>query len=89
MKREYKKYLKKWKHRIEPMSFEKWADWVFPETISIVWSWEDIKHLHPKWSEMKCRKMLRLIEKHMIDRSIEYGWIIMEYALEEVEERNE
>jgi hypothetical protein len=49
-----------------------------PTKVYIVWCWEDIKSIRPKWSDEKCKQVLDRIGKYLVNRSIELGWEVME-----------
>jgi hypothetical protein len=51
--------------------------------VMIVWSPEDIETLRPDWTLEQCEEWLDNNRKHIVDRSIEYGWAIIETLLGE------
>lgn len=50
-------------------------------SVVIAWTSEDIKTLRPDWSEEQCEDFLQRIEDVLRDRSIEFGWTIIESEL--------
>lgn len=51
--------------------------------VTITWTWRDIETLHPDWSEDECKSYLMKVSKTLQDRSIEFGWVILEEATNE------
>jgi hypothetical protein len=47
----------------------------------IVWLPEDVLTLRPEWSDEQAVEFLDNNSKHLVDRSIEYGWQVMESLL--------
>ena len=54
--------------------------------VIITWVWEDVQTIRPHWSEERCKESLEDIAGALQDRSIEYGWGVMEVALDDVDE---
>jgi len=50
-------------------------------SVVIAWTAEDIKTLRPGWTEEQCEDFLQQIENVLRDRSIEFGWTIIESEL--------
>lgn len=50
-------------------------------SVVIAWTAEDVKTLRPDWSEDQCEDFLKRIEHTLRDRSIEFGWTIIESEL--------
>ena len=44
-----------------------------PNSICIIWSWEDIKGLKPEWTEERCREALEDIHKGFVDSITQQG----------------
>jgi len=42
---------------------------------------EDIETLRPDWTLEQCKEWLDDNQKHIVDRSIEYGWAVIETLL--------
>ena len=51
------------------------------EAVVIAWTVDDIKKLRPDWTEDQCADFLDRIEDILRDRSIEFGWTIIESEL--------
>ena len=53
----------------------------YPSETMIIWSWEDVRKLRPRWSRKHCEEALDRISRRLVDRSIEVGWEVMEDLL--------
>jgi hypothetical protein len=51
------------------------------EAVVIAWTVDDIKTLRPDWTEDQCADFLDRIEDILRERSIEFGWSIIESEL--------
>lgn len=49
----------------------------------IVWTPDDVQTLRSDWSLDECALALDKIDKHLVDRSIEFGWDVMDILLDE------
>ena len=49
--------------------------------VVIAWTVDDIKSLRPDWTEDQCADFLERIQDILRDRSIEFGWTIIESEL--------
>ena len=47
------------------------------------WHPDDVKELRPKWSLKKCEKWLSEHEGYICDRTVERGWDVIEYLLDD------
>lgn len=54
----------------------------YEQYVVIRWSWEDIQSLRPKLSQTQCMELLDEISKGLHDRSVEFGWEIMETLIQ-------
>jgi hypothetical protein len=50
-------------------------------TAPVIWSWEDVKSIRPRWSRKRCQEGLDDVAKRLVDRSIELGWEVMDDLL--------
>lgn len=48
---------------------------------TIVWVPEDVMSLRPDWNYLEASYWLENNRKHIVDRSIEYGWTVIEALL--------
>lgn len=51
--------------------------------VIIMWTAEDIKTLRPNWTDEQCEEALQGMEKHLCDRSVEFGWAVIEELLDD------
>tara|TARA_R110000765_G_scaffold246087_2_gene348211 strand:- start:173 stop:361 length:189 start_codon:yes stop_codon:yes gene_type:complete len=56
-----------------------------PMTATILWVVEDIQELRPSWTSEQCDEWLSNNSKHIIDRSIEHGWEVIQSLLWDTE----
>lgn len=49
--------------------------------VVIKWVPDDVATLRPTWTEDQCADWLDANRKHLVDRSIELGWGVMESLL--------
>ena len=49
--------------------------------VTITWGVVDVQTLRPDWTEEMCEQFLVSDGKHLMDRSIEYGWQVLETLL--------
>jgi hypothetical protein len=49
---------------------------------TVTWAAGDVETLRPDWSLAKCEAFLQDNQKHLRDRTIEYGWRVMEDLLD-------
>lgn len=59
------------------------------DRVSIQWCWEDIQSLRPEWDEDKCVDVLSCLCKDIKDRSVERGWEVIEYLIDDYDEQPE
>ena len=52
----------------------------YGDTVNIIWTWRDVKTLHPDWTEDKCKSYIKKVSKTLEARStslleaIEWAW---------------
>lgn len=51
--------------------------------IVIRWVPEDIKTLHPDWSQDQCEAALKKVSKQLVSQSINSGWAVLETNFKE------
>lgn len=51
--------------------------------VTIKWVWQDVKELKKDWSKKKCLTALHDVGRHLKDRSIEEGWVILSQLIDE------
>lgn len=47
----------------------------------VSWRAEDVLDLRPRWTLERCEDELASVEKHLRDRSIEFGWEVLDDLL--------
>jgi len=60
-----------------------------PRKVTIEWCEGDVQTLRPDYSDEECQEALDSIGKHLRDRSIEKGWEIMEFLLDDYDREKE
>jgi hypothetical protein len=53
------------------------------DKVAIVWLPKDILAIRPDWSDEQCADALHYVRRELKDRSIEYGWEVLEHLLDE------
>lgn len=49
--------------------------------VNVSWCYEDIKLIKPRWSKKRCEEFLECNEDNIRDRSIEFGWEMIEQLI--------